>query len=87
MLKIGIKCSNQFLLVAPDQKTSKPHFHGPIRRRISQEDKKLVRIFQILPIPSENASRAKKCWNFSEFLLKESTRQMFFTDLFSDLIV
>ena len=33
--KIGIKC----LLVANGRKPSKPHFSGPIRRRINEEDR------------------------------------------------
>ena len=37
--KIGIKCFNRFLLVAHGRKPSKPHLHGPIRRRISEEDR------------------------------------------------
>ena len=40
--KIGIKCFSRFLLVAHGRKPSNPHFHGPIRRRISEEDRRNV---------------------------------------------
>ena len=41
--KIGIKCCNLSFLVAYDRKHSKPHFHRPIRRQISEEDRRNVR--------------------------------------------
>ena len=40
--KIGIKCFSRFLLVAHGRKPSNPHFHGPIRQRISEEDRRNV---------------------------------------------
>ena len=40
--KMGIKCFSRFLLVANGRKPSKPHFHEPIRRRISEEDRRNV---------------------------------------------
>ena len=40
--KIGIKCFSRFLLVAHGRKPSKPPFHGPIRQRISEEDRRNV---------------------------------------------
>ena len=40
--KIGIKCSSRFLLVAQGRRPAKFHIHGPIRRRISEEDRKNV---------------------------------------------
>ena len=40
--KIGLKCFSRYLLVALGRKPSKPHFQGPIRRRISEEDRRNV---------------------------------------------
>ena len=40
--KIGIKCFSRFLLVAHGRKPSKLHFYEPIRRRISEEDRRNV---------------------------------------------
>ena len=37
--KIGIKYFSRCLLVAHGRKPQKPHLHGPIRRRISEEGK------------------------------------------------
>ena len=41
-MKTGIKYFSQILLVAHGRKPSKSRFHGPIRRRISEEDKRNV---------------------------------------------
>ena len=38
--KIGIKCFSRILLVAHGRKPPKPRFYGPIRRRISEENKR-----------------------------------------------
>ena len=40
--KIGIKCFSRVLLVAHGRKPLKPYFHGPIRGRISEEDRRNV---------------------------------------------
>ena len=38
--KIEMKCFSRILFVIQGGKFSKPHFHGPFRRRISDEDKR-----------------------------------------------
>ena len=43
--KIGIKCFSRFLVVAHGWKPPKPHFHGPIRRPISEEDNEIPEDF------------------------------------------
>ena len=39
-IKTGIKCFGRFLLVANGRKPSKSRFDGPIRQRISEEDRR-----------------------------------------------
>ena len=76
-VKIGIKCFSRFLLVAPGRKPSKPHFHGPIRRRISEEDRRNVRqFFPALPTFLKR-NQDKKLLEISRIFWKESTHQMF----------
>ena len=74
--KIGIICFSRFLLVAHGRKPSKPHFHGPIKRRISEEDKKCVKIFLNFTYLHKTQPGQKTAGNFRIFL-KPSTHQMF----------
>ena len=73
--KVGIKCFGQFLLVAHGREPSKPHFHRPIRRRISEEDRRNVwRVFEILPTLIKR-NQDKKPREISRIFLKISARQ------------
>ena len=69
--KIGIKCFSRILLVAHGahgRRPSKPHFHGPIRQRISEEDiEETCEDFSKFYLPSQNATRTKNCWKFPTF--------------------
>ena len=69
-----IKCFSRLLLVAHGRKPSNPHFHGPIRWRISEEDRRNVwKFFSTLPTLIKR-NQDKKLLEISGIFLKESTR-------------
>ena len=67
--KVGIKCLGRISLVAHGRRPSKPHFHGPIRRRISKRrQKKRVKIFINFTYLHKTQPGQKPAGDFPNFL-------------------